>query len=159
MRRVVLATVSTVAGLVMLLTFKTHDATAAAGPVATGGGTTSGSTSGSGSGSSSGSGTGSTSGSGSGSTTGTKTATGDPADTQYGPVQVQVTVADGKITDVQAVEYPQNSPRDQQINAYAIPALNQEAVQAGNANIDMISGATFTSEGYIQSLQSALSRI
>jgi uncharacterized protein with FMN-binding domain len=54
------------------------------------------------------------------------------------------------------VEYPENSPRDQQINAYAVPELNQEAVTAGRATIDVVSGATYTSNGYITSLQSAL---
>jgi uncharacterized protein with FMN-binding domain len=84
--------------------------------------------------------------------------TGDAADTQYGPVQVKITVTNGKLTSVSAIEYPENDPRDAQINAYAIPALNQEAKAAGSADIDMISGATFTSEGYIQSLQSALDK-
>jgi uncharacterized protein with FMN-binding domain len=73
-------------------------------------------------------------------------------------VQVRVTVTNGKVTKAQAVVYPQNNSRDQQINAYAVPTLNQEAVQAGNANIDMVSGATYTSTGYIQSLQSALDK-
>jgi uncharacterized protein with FMN-binding domain len=82
--------------------------------------------------------------------------TGAAADTMYGPVQVRITVRSGKITAAQAVEYPENSPRDQQINAYAIPALNQETVAAGSATIDMVSGATYTSQGYITSLQSAL---
>jgi uncharacterized protein with FMN-binding domain len=73
-------------------------------------------------------------------------------------VQVQITVKNGRITAVTATEYPSAEPRDQQINAYAIPALNQEALQAGSTNIDLISGATYTSNGYIASLQSALSK-
>jgi uncharacterized protein with FMN-binding domain len=76
--------------------------------------------------------------------------------TRWGAVQVEITVADGKITAVQAVEYPQNNARDRQINAYAIPALAQEATQAQSAKIDVVSGATVTSDGYIQSLQSAI---
>ena len=88
----------------------------------------------------------------------TKTVTGDAADTRYGPVQVQITVTNGTITAVNAVDYPQNDPRDQQINSYAIPQLNSEALAARNASIDMVSGATYTSEGYLASLQSALDK-
>jgi uncharacterized protein with FMN-binding domain len=74
-------------------------------------------------------------------------------------VQVQITVKSGKMTAVQAIVYPQENSRDQEINSWAIPQLNQEAAQAGSANIDMVSGATYTSDGYINSLQSALDRI
>ncbi|MDT7803928.1 MAG: hypothetical protein QOI78_7361 [Actinomycetota bacterium] len=91
-----------------------------------------------------------------GSTGGSGTFTGDAADTRYGPVQVQITVAGGKITDAQAVEYPQESGRDVRINSTAVPALNQETLQAQSAQIDTVSGATYTSEGYQQSLQSAI---
>jgi uncharacterized protein with FMN-binding domain len=76
----------------------------------------------------------------------------------YGPVQVQITVKNGKVTAAQAVQYPQDSPRDQQINSYAIPVLNQEAVSASSASIDAVSGATYTSGGYVSSLQSALDK-
>src|SRR4051794_31847186 len=144
MRRVVLAIVSTVASLVVLLSFKTHGTSVATPPAASSNATGSSSTGSSSSGSSS------------TSASGTKTVTGSAVDTRYGPVQVKVTVTNGKVTSARAVEYPQGSPRDAEINAYAIPQLNQEAVQAGSASIDMVSGATFTSEGYIQSLQSAL---
>ncbi|MFG1643508.1 FMN-binding protein [Amycolatopsis sp. NPDC049252] len=84
------------------------------------------------------------------------TFTGSAADTRYGPVQVQITVAGGKITDAQAVEYPQESGRDVRINSTAVPELNQETLQAQSAQIDTVSGATYTSEGYQQSLQSAI---
>lgn len=84
------------------------------------------------------------------------TFTGDAADTRYGPVQVRITVAGGKITDAQAIEYPQESGRDVRINSAAVPELNQEALQAQSAQIDTVSGATYTSEGYQQSLQSAI---
>lgn len=84
------------------------------------------------------------------------TFTGGAADTRYGPVQVQITVAGGKITDAQAVQYPQESGRDVRINSAAVPELNQEALQAQSAQIDTVSGATYTSEGYQQSLQSAI---
>lgn len=62
----------------------------------------------------------------------------------------------GKITDAQAVEYPQESGRDVRINSAAVPELNQETLQAQSAQIDTVSGATYTSEGYQQSLQSAI---
>jgi uncharacterized protein with FMN-binding domain len=85
-----------------------------------------------------------------------KTYTGDAVDTRWGVVQVQITVANGKITKSDAVQYPQNNGRDVEINSYAVPQLNSEAVAAGNASIDAVSGATVTSDGYIQSLQSAV---
>jgi uncharacterized protein with FMN-binding domain len=84
--------------------------------------------------------------------------TGDVAQTRWGPVQVQITVAGGKITAVSVVQYPNNNPRDQEINSYALPVLVQETTSAQSANIDMVSGATVTSEGYLQSLQSALDK-
>jgi uncharacterized protein with FMN-binding domain len=83
---------------------------------------------------------------------------GDAADTRYGPVQVQVVVKNGTVTSVEAVDYPTSDPRDAQINSYAIPQLNAEALSAGSASIDMVSGATYTSEGYLSSLQSALDK-
>ena len=82
--------------------------------------------------------------------------TGEAIDTIYGPVQVKITVKGGKITAVTATEYPVDTPRDYQINSYAIPALNQETLQASSASIDSISGATYTSQGYIGSLQNAI---
>jgi len=82
--------------------------------------------------------------------------TGDVAQTRWGPVQVAVSVAGGKVTDVQVVEYPTENPRDQEINSYALPILIKETIADQSADIDMVSGATVTSEGYIQSLQSAL---
>jgi len=158
-RRVILALVSTVTGLVMLLSFKTHQtplATSAA--TGTGTGTGSGSTGSSASGSSGSGNSGSTGGSSGTTATGSQTVTGDEAQTRYGPVQVQLTVNNGRITDVQAVEYPTDTPRDAEINQFAIPQLNQETLQANNANIDMVSGATYTSNGYITSLQSAVDK-
>jgi len=71
-------------------------------------------------------------------------------------VQVAITVSNGKITQSQAVAYPQGNSRDQEINTYALPVLAQEVTQAQSAKIDAVSGATVTSDGYIQSLQSAL---
>jgi uncharacterized protein with FMN-binding domain len=86
------------------------------------------------------------------------TVTGDVAQTRWGPVQVQLTLTSGKITDVAVVQYPNGNRRDQEINSEALPILIQETVQAQNAHIDMVSGATVTSDGYLQSLQSALDR-
>jgi uncharacterized protein with FMN-binding domain len=88
----------------------------------------------------------------------TKTVTGDSVDTAYGPVQVKVTFEGTTITAIDAVQYPTESGRDQEINAQAIPMLRQEALASQSAKIDSISGATYTSEGYIQSLQSAIDR-
>jgi uncharacterized protein with FMN-binding domain len=69
---------------------------------------------------------------------------------------VKITVKAGKITKVDVVQYPNGNPRDAQINAYALPILVQDTIKAQSAKIDMISGATVTSGGYLQSLQSAL---
>lgn len=92
------------------------------------------------------------------STTGSKTVTGDTAQTQWGPVQVSLTIAGGKVTDVQVPVYPYNNPRDQEINDYALPVLVKETMSAQSADIDMVSGATVTSQGYLTSLQSALDK-
>jgi uncharacterized protein with FMN-binding domain len=100
-----------------------------------------------------GTGTDTTSGTG---TAQTATVTGTATDTRWGPVQVQITVANGEITDVTVVEYPTGNGKDRQINARALPVLVQETLDAQSADIDMVSGATVTSEGYIGSLQSAL---
>jgi uncharacterized protein with FMN-binding domain len=86
----------------------------------------------------------------------TKTYTGDVAQTRWGPVQVKITVTDSKITAVDVPQYPSGNPKDQEINSYALPALVQSTISAQSAQIDMVSGATVTSDGYLQSLQSAL---
>jgi uncharacterized protein with FMN-binding domain len=84
-----------------------------------------------------------------------KTVTGAVSQTQYGPVQVRITVSGGKITKAEAVQAPKGGTSDQK-TALSVPKLNQEAVAAGSADIDSVSGATYTSEGYKKSLQSAL---
>lgn len=71
---------------------------------------------------------------------------------------MEITVAGGKITKVDVVEYPQNNQRDVEINDYAVPALVQETIDAQSARIDMVSGATVTSGGYLESLQAALDK-
>ncbi len=84
------------------------------------------------------------------------TATGATVQTEWGPVQVQLTVRAGRIIRVSLLQYHSGNPQDDQINAYAIPTLVQETLRAQSANIDMVSGATVTSGGYLRSLQSAL---
>ncbi len=88
----------------------------------------------------------------------TTTVTGSAVDTQWGPVEVRLSIAAGKITDVQVVEYPDGNGRDAEINSYALPQLIQETLDAQSAQIDMVSGATVTSGGYVHSLQSALDK-
>ncbi|MFG3656320.1 FMN-binding protein [Streptomyces sp. NPDC047706] len=94
-------------------------------------------------------------GQGSGDAQAARTVTGAVAETQYGPVQVRITVTGGKVTRSEAVQAPSGG-RSSQITADAVPELNQAAVAAGSADIDAVSGATYTSAGYRQSLQSAL---
>ncbi|MBV9292863.1 MAG: FMN-binding protein [Frankiales bacterium] len=166
MKRAALAIVSTVASLVLLLSFKTHSQSAAVTPPAAvstaSGGTSAGSVSNPSTAARSKTSRKAKSTSASAraktSTVTSHTYVGNAADTRYGPVQVAVTVRSGKVTAVKAVDYPTSDPRDAQINTYAIPQLDSEATAAGSASIDMVSGATFTSEGYLQSLQSALDK-
>ncbi|WP_254400395.1 FMN-binding protein, partial [Streptomyces sp. AC602_WCS936] len=89
---------------------------------------------------------------------GAGTVTGEAASTQYGPVQVRLTVSGGKITGAEAVQAPKGGQSDQ-VTADAVPKLNQAAITTGNADIDTVSGATYTSAGYKQSLQSALDKV
>ncbi|PWJ26758.1 uncharacterized protein with FMN-binding domain [Branchiibius hedensis] len=86
------------------------------------------------------------------------TYTGDVAQTRWGPVQVAITVASGKITAVDVVQYPNGNGRDEEINAQALPILKQETISAQSAQIDTVSGATVTSDGYLSSLQSAIDK-
>jgi uncharacterized protein with FMN-binding domain len=86
----------------------------------------------------------------------TKTYTGSVAQTRWGPVQLQLTVRGGTITKVEVLQQPNGNSRDAEINAQALPILIQETLDAQSAKIDMVGGATVTSDGYLQSLQSAL---
>jgi uncharacterized protein with FMN-binding domain len=94
------------------------------------------------------------------STTGPSTAdtvvSGPTVPTRRGPVQVQIRIHNGRLVDVAAPVLPDANFRDVRINDYAVPILRQEALDAQSANIDTVSGATVTSDGYIQSLQAAL---
>ncbi|MET7969648.1 FMN-binding protein [Micromonospora sp. NPDC005305] len=95
-------------------------------------------------------------GDGTGGGDGDGTATGSVAQTRWGPVQVKITVSGGRITDVAVLQVPDGNHRDQEINDYAVPILRQEALAAQSARIDTVSGATVTSDGYRESLQSAI---
>ncbi|MEU5645746.1 FMN-binding protein [Streptomyces milbemycinicus] len=159
LRRIILGTAATVSGVVLLLALKQpgSEPVAAAGPqnpaqapqapatapAAPGGGN---------------GGDGGGSGGGGGNGGGARTVTGDAAQTQYGPVQVSVTVNGGKITGATAVKTPDSGPQSEQIAADSVPKLNQAALTAQSAKIDTVSGATYTSEGYRKSLQSALDK-
>jgi len=92
----------------------------------------------------------------SGNSSNIKTYTGSVAQTRWGPVQVKITVQDGKLTKVTVLQQPNGNRRDQEINDQALPILIDETVSAQSAKIDMVSGATVTSEGYLQSLQAAV---
>lgn len=150
-RRIVVAVMATLSAVTLILGYRTStsapDTTTAAAPsvpspgtTATTGATTGGTTGGTATGS------------------GPTTVPGDAAQTRYGPVQVQVSVSGGRITAVDVLQYPDSSGRDQRINSQAIPQLVDETLSAQSSRIDMVSGATYTSEGYVTSLQSALDR-
>jgi uncharacterized protein with FMN-binding domain len=171
MRRITLWVLSTVTTLVLLFSYHTSTSSAGttsppsvvAGSGSSGSSASSGSSSSSGSGSSSSGSSGSSSGSsgasgqvGGSAASSAQTYAGDTVDTQWGPVQVQITVAGGAITSADVLQVPSGNHRDQEINAYAVPVLNAEVVNAQSANIDMVSGATVTSDGYVRSLQSAI---
>jgi uncharacterized protein with FMN-binding domain len=84
------------------------------------------------------------------------TYTGDLADAWYGPLQVAARIQGGRIQDVQFLDYPQDRRTSARINRIATPLLVQEAIQAQSAQVDIVSGATLTSEAFIESLQAAL---
>ena len=161
MRRVILAVTGTIAGLVALLSFKSHVPSV---PVAA-------TTGGSGASSSSSS---SSSSSGGQTTTvpgefpqgslasklspGETAVDGNAANTAYGPVQIQLIERNSKIVKVAILQQPANTIRDIQIGESAFPRLISETLAAQNGKIDAVSGASYTSAGYIQSLQSALDK-
>ncbi|MFF3764073.1 FMN-binding protein [Streptomyces sp. NPDC001922] len=92
----------------------------------------------------------------SGGESGARTVTGKAVRTDYGPVQVRISLSGGRITAATAAQAPSSSPKSKQITAKAVPRLGEEAVAAQSAEIDAVSGATYTSQGYRESLQSAL---
>jgi uncharacterized protein with FMN-binding domain len=89
----------------------------------------------------------------------TKTIAGSVVSSRYGNVQVQITVSGNTITDIQAVQLPFDNPHSSQISGYAAPVLASEVLRAQSATIDTVSGATYTSDAYRQSLQSALAQV
>lgn len=91
-----------------------------------------------------------------GTVAGGQTYTGDTVQTQEGDVQVAITVVDGKITQVGVPVYPTGSRRHDEISARALPRLVEATLAAQSADIDSVSGATYTSGGYKESLQSAI---
>jgi uncharacterized protein with FMN-binding domain len=87
-----------------------------------------------------------------------RTFTGGDFPNQYGDVQVQIVVQGHELVDVQPLQLPFDHERSAEISQQAAPILRQEALQAQSAQIDVLTGATFTSESYAESLQSALDR-
>ncbi|MDQ3734118.1 MAG: FMN-binding protein [Actinomycetota bacterium] len=152
MKRAVFALVTTIVGLILLLRYETPAPPALATPVT-------GSTP---------AGAGTTSAAGAPPETGAgpapeaaRTLVGQTIDTEQGPVQVQVTITGSAatgitISDVTVLQYPNGGGRDTEINSAALPQLVQQALAVQSADIQMVSGATYTSTGFIQSLQSAL---
>jgi uncharacterized protein with FMN-binding domain len=155
MRRAIAAIITTTAGLVLLLTFKSHAGNAGPGisalihraPTPTPTPSTHSSNKAT-----------ATQQPQKKTTETSRTITGDTIDTQYGPVQVSVSLTGSHLNDVNALQLPQATSRDVEIDNFAVPRLRQEALDAQSAQIDSVSGATFTSDGYIRSLQSALDK-
>ena len=161
MRRVILAVTGTIAGLAALLSFKSHVPSAPVAATTGGSGGTSSSSS--------------SSSSGGGQTevvpgafpqgsiarnlpAGETAVDGKVANTSYGPVQIQLIQRSGKVVKVAVLVQPTNTLHDVQIGEFAFPKLISETLAAQNGKIDAVSGATYTSAGYIQSLQSALDK-
>lgn len=86
------------------------------------------------------------------------TYTGSVADAYYGNIQVQAIISGGKITDVQFLQYPNDNGTSHMINTQAMPYLRQEAITAQSAQVDIVSGASDSSQAFQQSLSSALSQ-
>jgi len=171
MRRAIITIGSTAAGLAALLAFKSHpiaEASATAGTttpsptLASGPSSTGGSGQADGHGSAGGAGhTKSPSASASASASSaasetTRTVTGTVADTSYGPMQVQIVLTGQRITKVNVLQQTDSGQESSQIDSFSIPKLTSETLTVQSARIDTVSGATATSQGYIQSLQSAI---
>jgi len=163
MRRVVLTVTGTIAGLVALLSFKSHVPSSPVAAASGSGGSTSSSSSTA------------PSSKGGGQTevvpgafpqgsiarnlpAGETAVDGNVANTAYGPVQIQLIKRDSKIVKVAVLKQPTNTLHDIQIGVAAFPRLISETLTAQTGKIDAVSGATYTSAGYIQSLQSALDK-
>lgn len=144
MLRVLLAIGGTIAGLVALLSFKAHSATGLLPSVAANTGPASEGSASAGSGP------------GTAASGPASVLTGKVVQTKWGPMQVQLTLAGHKIIKVTVLQHTGPAPYSSIVDARAIPKLNQETLAAQSARIDAVSGASYTSAGYIQSLQSAL---
>lgn len=146
LRRIVLSAAATVTGVVLLLSLKPHaqqQSVAQQNPNQGSSPAAAGSAPSASAGAASG---------------GVRTVDGDTIQTRFGPVQVRITLTGSKITAVTVLQVPDENGRDQEIAEFSVPQLTQEALDAQSAGIDTVSGATYTSEGYIRSLQSALDR-
>jgi uncharacterized protein with FMN-binding domain len=133
MRRIAVTAAGTALGVVLLLAAKPHHTVTAAVPNVSAGQAA-----------------------GSGSVAGVHSVTGSTVQTQWGPVQLKVTFDGTEMTAVEVLQQPNGTDRDIEINAQALPILTKEALAAQSAHIDAVSGATYTSQGYIGSLQSVL---
>ena len=140
MKRVLASLSATIASLVLLLGFKTHS------PVITPTTSTSRTTDPA------------TTSSPSTTLATSSTIDGNEVSTKWGPVKVQIVVSNGRITKVVALEYPDTNNRDISINKRAIPTLISQTLQAQSADIAGVSGATYTTDGFVTSLQSALNK-
>jgi uncharacterized protein with FMN-binding domain len=160
MRRAVLAFGSTVAGLILLLSFRSHTATPASAGVSAAGTSSKSSAGAAGNGSAAApSASPSAAGGATGGTTaGGKVVTGAVINGPYGPSQVAITLSGGKITKVTVLQHTDDGENSQQIDGNALPKLTAETLTAQSAKIDAVSGASYTSAGYIKSLQSALDK-
>jgi uncharacterized protein with FMN-binding domain len=152
MRRITLWILSTVSGLVLLVSYHTSTMGAGAGPRTVAPATTSKA----GQATTAAPAPRTTSPTGRATTGAETVVNGAATSTRWGTVQVQVHVRNGQISDVVPLAVPDSNSRDYRINSYAVPVLRDEALAAQSANIDTVSGATVTSNGYIRSLQSAL---
>jgi uncharacterized protein with FMN-binding domain len=143
MLRTVIVLGGTAAGLAALLSYKTHSLAAAGPPASTPAASPATSQP-------------AASGTGASSASPDRTLTGSVVNTQYGPMQVRVTLVAAKITKVTVLQRTDDGTESEEIDANAIPRLTSETLAAQSAHIDAVSGASYTSSGYIQSLQSAL---
>jgi uncharacterized protein with FMN-binding domain len=171
MRRAILAVSGTAAGMVVLLAVKPHEPPAASRQAAARSGQAGEQRSGAfgddgggpppdtGSfGGDSGSGSWTGAGATAGATTGERAVTGQTVTTRWGPVQVKLIITQRKITGIRVLQAPSSVPHDISVNERALPILDREALAAQNARIDSVSGASYTSEGYVRSLQSAIDK-
>lgn len=143
MKRILFALAATLSGLVLLFSYRTSFGDAVPADTATGTGTAATSSA-----------AGSAGSAGSGLIDGQYT--GQTASTRYGPVQLSVTVSAGRISAVDVIQSPNGNGRDREISQRAIPQLVSDTIQTQSASVHFVSGATYTSTGYEQSLQSAL---